>query len=101
MLRNSSRIFRSVRHFSTPVKPAAPAAPTAGAAATKPAEEAPRIYGGLRDQDRIFSNLYGENVSLLFFVFLAHYGCCVCVWLLCLYYHILLRRVDGLGTPDE
>lgn len=23
-------------------------------------EEPPRVYGGLKDQDRIFTNLYGE-----------------------------------------
>ena len=28
-----------------------------------------RVYGGLNDQDRIFTNLYGEGVSLCSLVF--------------------------------
>eukprot|EP01006_Ploeotia_vitrea_P052896 TRINITY_DN67735_c3_g2_i1.p1 TRINITY_DN67735_c3_g2~~TRINITY_DN67735_c3_g2_i1.p1 ORF type:complete len:487 (-),score=2.21 TRINITY_DN67735_c3_g2_i1:82-1542(-) len=38
--------FRNIRKFSTP------------AASTS---EPSRVYGGLKDQDRIFTNLYGEN----------------------------------------
>lgn len=35
-------------------------------AAANPQEPAlTRIYGGLKDQDRIFTNLYGEGVSML------------------------------------
>jgi hypothetical protein len=71
------------RHLST-APPAAAAAPQAAAAPAKPAEPVPtkvyylvifslllfqfihilltQIYGGLKDQDRIFTNLYGQQV---------------------------------------
>lgn len=42
----------------TPPAPAAPAAPSAAATA---AGTNLRVHGGLRDQDRIFTNLYGEQ----------------------------------------
>jgi hypothetical protein len=52
---------RCVRHLSTPAAPAA----------AKPAEPVlARVYGGLKDQDRIFTNLYGEGVSLLIFFYI-------------------------------
>ena len=53
---------------STPPKPAAPAsasAPsvptTAGASVPAQPQTHTRVYGGLKDQDRIFTNIYGER----------------------------------------
>ena len=48
----------STRTLSTPA-PAAAAPPPVGATPAAPAMT--RIYGGLKDQDRIFTNLYGEG----------------------------------------
>eukprot|EP01041_Mallomonas_annulata_P012397 gene12397-26080_t len=50
MSRVSSKVARNLlsRRFSTPAAPAA-------------APAAPKIYGGLKDEDRIFTNLYGEQ----------------------------------------
>ena len=70
MFRRSCRIvINQKKNFSTPAAPAA-AAPAAAAAATpKPAEPVPtKIYGGLKDQDRIFTNLYGEGVRTTHFM---------------------------------
>eukprot|EP00128_Syssomonas_multiformis_P014324 Colp12_sorted_trinity150504_noHs@22975 len=65
MIRSTRRLQTiAKRALSTPAAaaPAAPAAPAAAAAAPKPAEPAlTRVYGGLKDQDRIFTNIYGEQ----------------------------------------
>jgi hypothetical protein len=51
-----------------------------------------RVYGGLKDQDRIFTNLYGEKVQAV-----GVKGCwCVCVWCECAHVSaVCLRNGDG------
>lgn len=62
ILKSRSIAVRAVRLSSTSA-PVAPIPPATGAsAAAAPAAVAPpRKYGGLKDQDRIFTNLYGEG----------------------------------------
>jgi NADH dehydrogenase (ubiquinone) flavoprotein 1 len=61
----SRNLARSISRQLSTAAPAAgaAAAPAAPAAApAKPAEPAfTKVYGGLKDQDRIFTNLYGEG----------------------------------------
>jgi hypothetical protein len=68
MMVHSGRRLRALlfpkKYFSTPATSAAAASP---ATPPKPAEPVPtKIYGGLKDQDRIFTNLYGEQVYCFF-----------------------------------
>jgi hypothetical protein len=46
--------------LSTAASAAKPAAPAGGPTPAAPASP-PRQYGNLKDQDRIFTNLYGEE----------------------------------------
>ena len=77
MVQGSRRLRAAValaapkKYFSTPATPTAAAAASAPATPAKPAEPVPtKIYGGLKDQDRIFTNLYGEQVcSYVYMVF--------------------------------
>ena len=48
-VKNLFRPKALVRQLSTP------------ASAAAPIPVAPKVYGGLKDQDRIFTNLYGEG----------------------------------------